>query len=228
MTLDKGFAKRAEIIREEIASGHGDDLLSAAEKITRQLGGPSRGEFRRWLRETVGSLQIRDGRVPAALKALGVPLLTTNYDRILEEATRLPTLTWQDAAQVERVLRGEDQAIVHLHGSWDRPESVILGVRSYEDVLRDEHAQVVLRALRLTRTLLFVGFGKGLDDPNFGALMRWSREVFAGSEYRHYRLALEGEQEQVQRQHPPEERVFVLSYGEKHADLGPFLEGLVT
>ncbi|AKT40371.1 HEAT repeat domain-containing protein [Chondromyces crocatus] len=225
--LDKGFAKRAEIIRGEIASGHLDDLLSAAEKITRQLGGPGGGEFKRWLRETVGSLQIRDGRVPAALKALGVPLLTTNYDRILEEATGLPTLTWQDTAQVERVLRGEDQAIVHLHGYWDRPESVILGIRSYEDVLRDEYAQLVLHTLRLRQTLLFVGFGKGLDDPNFGALMRWSRKMFAGSEHRCYRLALDSEREQMQRQHPQDERVFVLSYGEEHEELGPFLEGLV-
>ena len=208
------------------ADGDTESLLSVAEQITRKLGGASGGEFKRWMRETVGTLRLLHPEVPQALRDLGVPLLTTNYDDILEEATGLPALTWRDTSETERVLRGEDRAILHLHGYWKRPESVILGVRSYEEILRDPHAQAVLRALRLTKTLLFVGFGGGLDDPNFGTLLRWTREIFGGSEVRHFRLARADEQERTSRQHPQEERIFTLSYGSKHEELAPYLRAL--
>jgi len=227
LTLQPSLATGwANIVRAEIASDDVDDLLSAAEKITRKLGGPEGGEFRIWLRETVGSLRIRHPRVPAALRALGIPLLTTNYDEILKEATNLPVLTWRDRAEVERVLRGEDRAIIHLHGYWRRPETVLLGVRSYEGFLRDEHAQTVERVLRTTRTLLFLGFDGGVDDPDFAALLRWTREIFHKSEYRHYRLVRDEEETTVQARHPPEERIFALPYGANDDDLACFLESL--
>ena len=206
--------------------GDTEALLGVAEQITVKLGGPTGGEFKRWLRETVGSLPLRFGDVPRALDELGVPLLTTNYDDLLERATGLRALDWKDTADVEHVLRGGDRAIVHVHGYWRRSESLVLGVRSYEDILRDPHAQAVLHALRMTKTLLFVGFGAGLDDPNFGGLLRWTREVFQSSEVRHFRLARADEVAKVQAQHRPEERIFVLPYGTKFNDLAPFLAEL--
>jgi hypothetical protein len=68
---------------------------------------------------------------------------------------------------------------------------VILGIRSYEEVLGDAHAQTMQRAIRSLKTLLFVGCGEGLHDPNFGALLEWTCKVFPGAEYRHFRLARE-------------------------------------
>lgn len=224
--LPPSWPRRMRDMLELGSEGDADALLSVAEQITGKLGGSSGGELRRWIRETVGALRLRHADVPLALGDLGVPLVTTNYDGLLEDATHLRALDWQDTADVERVLRGEDRAVIHLHGYWRRPENLILGIRSYEEIVRHPHAQAVLRALRMTKTLLFIGFGAGMDDPNFGALRRWTREVFAGSEVRHYRLALAGERDAVQAQHTPEERVFVLSYGDKHSDLAPFLRSL--
>ncbi|WP_437726267.1 SIR2 family NAD-dependent protein deacylase [Sorangium sp. So ce861] len=224
---DLRASKWLDIVRAEIASKETDNLLSAAEKISRKLGGPGGGDFRRWLRETVGSLRIRNPRVPEALRALGLPLLTTNYDDVLEQATGRRPITWRDAPDFERVLRGDDDAVVHLHGHWRRPETVVLGVRSYEDLLRDEAAQALERALRALHTLIFVGFGAGLDDPNLGALLQWSGRVFRGAEYRNYVLVLDHEELTVQAQHPPERRLFVQPYGATFADLGPYLESLV-
>src|SRR5262249_38269036 len=106
------------------------------------------------------------------------------------------------------------------------PESVVLGIRSYEQVLGDAHAQTLQQALRATRTLLFVGCGAGLADPNLGALLRWSRGVFAGSEYRHFRLCRESEVEKLRKEHPPGERIFPLAFGAERADLAPFLRSL--
>jgi hypothetical protein len=115
---------------------------------------------------------------------------------------------------------------LHLHGYWQDPQSVVLGIRSYEAVLGDAHTQAIQRALRATRTLLFIGYGAGLADPNFGALLRWARGVFSGSEFRHFRLALKKDVPATQAMHPPEERVYVLSFGETHSDLATFLRNL--
>jgi hypothetical protein len=212
-----------ERVHSEIHSSDMDDILSAAEKVSVKLGAPNGGEYRRWLRETVGSLKPKRRDVIEALHALGVKLATTNYDGLIEEVTGLPAVTWMDEASVERVIRGDDEGVLHLHGYWNRPESVILGIRSYEKVMGDAHAQNVLRALQTMKTLLFVGFGSGLKDPNFKELLRWTGTVFSQAEYRRFRLAKEDEVDTFQKEHPPEQRLFVLSFGKDHSDLAPFL-----
>jgi tetratricopeptide (TPR) repeat protein len=217
--------KWREVVDWEIDSGDLDNMLSAAEKITRKLGS---GEYRRWLRESVGSLTIKDAAVIDELVGLGIPIGTTNYDGLIEKAIGLPAVTWRERAKVERVLRGNDAGVLHLHGYWEDPASVILGIRSYETVLGDEHAQTVLKALSTMKTLVFIGFGAGLGDPNFGKLLSWTGRVFAGSEYRRFRLARDGERGEVQKQHPSEQRIFVLGYGEDYGDLPAFLRQLAA
>ncbi len=219
-------ATLASLLREQINSGELDMLLSAAEVISGRLGAPNDGEYRRWLRESVGELSVENEDVLAALSELGAVLATTNYDGLIEKVTGLQAITWLDGSQVERVLRGDEKGVLHLHGYWERPESVILGIRSYEQVLGNDHAQTMQRAFTALKTIMFVGCGDGLNDPNFGSLLEWTGKVFAGSEYRRFRLALESEREEIQKLHPPEQRLFVLSYGQKHDDLAGFLRGL--
>ena len=180
-----GWADRQ---RAALNTGDLDELLGVAEQVSRRLGYPDGGEWRRWLRETVGQLRATDSVVLEALRGLHVPIATTNYDSLIEVATGWPPVTWRESAQVERVLRGDDEGVLHLHGHWQVPASVVLGIRSYEVVLGDAHAQTVLRSLRLRHTLVFIGCGAGLADPNLGALLIWSRPIMAGSEYRHFRV----------------------------------------
>ena len=219
-SLTADWAERA---KRDIDSGDLDDLLAGAEKVSSKLGAPNGGEYARWLRESVGVLEASHREVLEALRDIGVIIATTNYDGLIQKVTGLPAVTWMDGARVERVLRGDERAVLHLHGFWERPESVILGIRSYEQVLGSEHAQAMLRALAAMRTMLFIGCGDGLHDPNFGALLKWTGTVFAGSEYRRFRLARSSEVAQLQKASPPEQRLFVLSYGTGFADLAPFL-----
>ncbi len=216
----------AKILHDQVDTGDLDMMLAAAEVVSRKLGAPGGGEWRRWLRESVGGLRAEQRGVIEALRDLGVTVATTNYDGLIEEVTGLPAVTWRDGAVVERVLRGEEEGVLHLHGYWREPESVVLGIRDYAKVLGDAHAQTMQRAMRSLKTLLFLGCGEGLGDPNFGALLRWSEGVFAGSEYRHFRLAPDGEVEELQARHPAEQRIMVLGYGPGHGDLAGFLRGL--
>jgi tetratricopeptide (TPR) repeat protein len=223
LSLPEGWADR---LRADLRSQDLDSLLIVAEHIGSKLGAPESGEYARWLRETVGTLRAKDPSIVSALSELGCVLATTNYDSLLEDATGQSPVTWRAGNLVERVVNRVDPGIIHLHGHWREPASVVLGIRDYERVLGDPHAQTVLHALRMMRTILFVGFGSGLQDPNFGAFLRWTRGVFAGSEGRHYRLCREQEVAELQALHPPAERLFPLAYGRDHADLAPFLRRL--
>jgi tetratricopeptide (TPR) repeat protein len=236
--LEDGVARREQLpmgplpagwgdrVRGQIQSGDVEELLLAAEAVTGRLGGREHGEYRRWLRETVGQLNASNREVLAALRDLGGILATTNYDGLLEEVTGLPAVTWQDQARAQTVLRGDEPAVLHLHGFWQEPKSVVLGVRSYQQLLGDEHAQTMQETMAAAGTLLFVGFGAGLADPNFAALRAWMSRLFKGGEYRHFRLARDDEVAALQAEHGQDERVMVLSYGPDHADLAPFLRGL--
>lgn len=214
-----------------VAGSEPREWTAAAQAVCDALGGPTGGDYAQWLRETVGSLagQVQDRTTLAALASLGRAgfiLATTNYDGLLAAETGHRAVTWQERGLVERVLRGDERGIIHLHGHWERPTSVVFGDDDYDAVVGDEHAQAVLRALRMMHTLVLVGHGAGLGDPNWSGFLRWTERVFAGSEYPHYRLVRESEREAVQAQHPPAQRVFAVPYGAEHADLAPFLRSL--
>lgn len=216
----------ADAVLGLIALGDTTSLVSAAELVTEKMGGRQGGEYRRWLRETLGTLVVTNPSVPRALVELGIPIATTNYDGLLEAAIDgYGTVTWRDGTGIQRILRGDRHAIVHLHGHWDDPESVVLGIRSYEAVLGDQAAQALQRAMASVSTMIFVGVGLGADDPNFGVLRSWLAKTFPGSEYRHFRLCRESEVEGLATEHQ-DERIVPVSYGVDYDDLAPFLRTL--
>ena len=111
-------------------------LLSTAEKISTKLGAPSGGDWRAWLRKAVGDLKIgpdpKHRAVLEALRDLGVAPATTNYDDFLEKITGRNRLTWKEPNDVVRFARDDEDGILHFHGHWKESESVVLGIRSYE------------------------------------------------------------------------------------------------
>jgi tetratricopeptide (TPR) repeat protein len=200
-------------------------LLLVAEMVTDKLGGRDGAEYRAWLRETVGSLPLAEAALPRALAALDVPIVTTNYDDLIEQATGWATTTWADPYGVQRAFREGETTVVHLHGHWRTPASVVLGVRSYQEVLGDNKAQALQHIIAANKSLVFVGVGSGASDPNFVALRSWLAATFPGSEYRHYRLCLRGEETDVAREHRGE-RIVPVAYGTRHSDLLGFLRDL--
>ncbi len=59
------------IVRGEIGLGDLESLLSTATKIEHQLGAPGGGLYRKWLRESVGTLQASDRHASAGSDRLG-------------------------------------------------------------------------------------------------------------------------------------------------------------
>ncbi|UCG12838.1 MAG: SIR2 family protein, partial [Deltaproteobacteria bacterium] len=198
-----------------------DMLLMAAESVHRKLN--EMGECAVWLRDTFEKMKPENPAVIEALTALDTPILTTNYDDLIEKVTTLKHVTWKNPRIVTRVVRGEDRRVLHVHGHWDEPESVVLGIRSYDAVKNSEHTQAVMQALGVTKSLVFVGCGEeGMSDPNWGNFLSWLKaiEIRTGVEHRHYRLVRD------QDKFEPDGRLFPLVYGENYGDLPAFLEKL--
>src|SRR5215207_4464349 len=51
--------EQAADMRSALEAGQVDPLLTVAEAVTAQLGGPGGGEYGLWLRETVGALTVK-------------------------------------------------------------------------------------------------------------------------------------------------------------------------
>lgn len=115
--------------------------------------------------------------------------LTTNYDALIETAyarTRSRSLITFYQNSVDSVLQpyrdGED-FILKLHGDVNDPASVILGDRSYEQLLRNPNYAFCLNTLFATASILFVGFGG--SDPDLDGLLR-NVAAFNGRRARHW------------------------------------------
>ncbi|MBB6251255.1 tetratricopeptide repeat protein [Nitrospirillum iridis] len=204
-------------------------LLAAAEMVAHRLGQKDGdGEFAGWLRTTVGDLTVIDGAVPSALAHLhrhGVLIATTNYDSILCDACDsasvvLPT----DSGKSLRWSRREDRGILHLHGHWERPESVVLGVQRYRETAQSPFQQFLQQVLAASASLVFVGCGGTLDDPNLGPLLDWIDTTLRGAEHRHYLLCRDGELASWRAKGWM--RIVPLAFGPGHADLPGFLASL--
>lgn len=110
-----------------------------------------------------------------ALQQAGAVVLTTNYDSLLSDATGLPPVTWEEHEALAHALQDRRSAILHIHGHWQRPSSIVLGSTSYERVVADTLFQQALRSLWLTHAWVYIGCGDGLDDPNIGRLLEWGK-----------------------------------------------------
>jgi hypothetical protein len=208
-----------------------DSFTEAACKMKALLGAPS-GQYSAWLEEVFGITleDVVDKEVPNAIVDLLCPVIaTTNYDLILEHMAleRVDTVTWREPSALLRALR-VGHAVMHLHGCFNTPESVILGADNYNELVSDSAYLAVMRSLWIEHTFLFIGCSfDGLQDPDFNRMIEWFVETFRGTSHRHYALMLEGSFTlEQQRNWLHKFRVQVIPYGPTHSDLGAAISSL--
>lgn len=212
--------------RTQIETEDTDLMIAAAETISQRLLRKSPGAFRGWLEDTVGKLELRHRELPAAIAALPGILATLNYDHLLETAAGRRAVTWEDPHNVQKVLQGKSDAVLHLHGSFEQPDSVVLGLKSYWEVRDDPHAKAVLELFTVRHTLLFIGCGDTVLDPNFTRLIEWGKEALKDVAPRHWLLCRESEIADFQKKLADAPWLQPLSYGAGYDDLLPFVRSL--
>jgi hypothetical protein len=154
-SLDRGdYLGAAELVRMKSKdSGKERDFLT---KIAELTDGGSKPDYQY---QPIGLHETLLGLDPDVL-------ITTNYDRILERATRNG---YKVHAYNSRNLGGELRAgspvLIKIHGSVDDSSELILTRSDYSRLRRKgAHALEVVQALFLTRTVLFVGYS--FSDPD--------------------------------------------------------------
>jgi hypothetical protein len=214
------------LLRQQIALSHSDLMILAAEAITAKLHAlESRIGFKQWLRATFANLTIADPSVLDGLASLRCPIFTTNYDDLLNTAVdQTAIVTGHNIDILQAFLAGEHR-IMHLHGHWKDSSTIVLGTKSYDTILENEVVQLVAHSAFLSRSVLFVGFGAGIDDPNLGSLLEWRNRVIGKSSLRAFRLCIESEVDEL-RARATKTGIEPLPYGARHSDLGPFLKDL--
>ena len=112
-------------------------------------------------------------------------VVTTNYDKLLEHAyarlaDRLPkTPTHLDLDALGPLLFDGSFFILKAHGDIDRPESMVLTTRDYQEIIHSNPAfNEIFSALLLTNAILFVGYS--LSDPDFRLLLDRQLTIFKG------------------------------------------------
>ncbi len=202
-------------------------VLSVAQQITDALGSSAGGEFKSWLRDDIGSLKLNQSGA-GLIKAIGnlnVPITTTNYDTLIEAGLERSTTTWRDSSSAQLVIQGSIDNILHLHGAWDQAESIVFGSFSYGQLSGSTPAMALQKVLAAGRSLLFIGCGTGLLDPNFESLRQWLANTFPSSELRHYRLCVESEVGQLTGESVAD-RIIPVPYAASYDALPGFLHAL--
>lgn len=217
-------------IEEDIKIGSALDptfLLAAAQKIFDQMGGINSPHFATFLADSVGTLILDDSKSHLAktLGHLNVPLMTTNYDTLLEQATGRAHVTWRETRRFRSALTRTSNDVFHLHGIWDDPESIILTTSDYGRIVSDVETQALRGCFGIMNTLIFVGFGSGINDPHFSALWNWLQPLTSGAT--HYALCLETDL-QTFAQHNLHNSVIAVPYGTEHKELPTFLGTLTN
>ncbi len=204
------------------------DLLCVASQVEERLGA-ARGRYRRWLETSVGALRAKNLEVISGIVGLKVPIATLNYDTLIERTHHRSSVTWLQPHKIvqcfaRKPLRDD---VVHLHGVWDEPKSVVLGYRSYERLLSHDAAQAIQQAISALGSLVFIGCGGTFADPNFERWLDWARRTFDGGlAFPHYVLATHGEVATIRSLFRTGDSVEIVGYGDDVSSLAAFLQWL--
>lgn len=137
--------------------------------------------YEAFLHEQFGDPNVRNAELLDALAGLQARVIvTTNYDTLLEShrvcASRTSE-TWLRPTKMRGALR-VGGGVLHLHGRFDVPESVIMSRTDYERVVQSRDSEALAQAIFHSGVLLFVGMSlDGVKDPHLQALLAEFRRI---------------------------------------------------
>lgn len=208
-----------------------DKALKEARYIEENLKHLEDNGFANWLESAFADFKVRDEPAnKAPLEALrdlqqaGALLMTTNYDNLLSDMTGLPPVTWQEHDDFYKVVAKKKPGILHIHGHWQKPASVVLATESYDRIVTDTDLQDLFKSLWLHWTWIYVGCGNGLDDPNLGKLLDWSKR-WGESALPDFCIAIEEEAVEIEKRTDKPKNLTTIGYS-SHEELPRLLQSI--
>ncbi len=229
------FKDQLQLAEEDIDAlatlGRSRRLADTFEMLQTMLGGAPQSEhYHTFLTANFDDPDITSMASLEALRNLQCPVfVTTNYDLLLEHychGSRRDTVTWLTPPGILSLLRG-GSGVIHLHGRYDVPNSVILSSSDYKRVVSATDTRRVARSLFDSAVLLFIGCSlDGVNDPHLGKILEGFAELQgpAGSEP-HFML-VKGDPSAKEKTDLRRLGVRPVTYGDSFEDLPEFLDGL--
>ncbi|CAF4412653.1 unnamed protein product [Rotaria sp. Silwood2] len=171
-----------------------NDFLHAADRIKycfkRQNETRKDNVYKIWLMETVGKLSAKKPELIKAIGELGIPILTTNYDSLLENVLDKRPLTWKNYYNdgFKHSLENLKHYILHIHGYFQEPDSMIFTSDAYNRFCKNEFGQSNLKAFLHKKALLFIGYDSEMFDPKLLNLLKWISCVTSEKSLSIYRI----------------------------------------
>ena len=191
--LGKGFgvvfSDEAALI--DLIKGANKNYLTAADAIEKTLNPKLLSQI---LTEIFRNEDVVPNDTYRLLPAIPfVSVITTNYDKLLE-ITYSPVIKSHpvivnnnNVSALHSTLSRGVFYILKAHGDIDQPETIVLGRRSYQELLHNNPSYIDhLKTVFKTRTVLFVGFG--MNDPDLELLLDKESVVNKGFANIHYAL----------------------------------------
>ncbi|CAF3747873.1 unnamed protein product [Rotaria sordida] len=207
-----------------------DDYLLAADRIKYYFTMRDHDLYKNWLRETIGNLSPKNPQLIEAIGKLECPIVTTNYDSFLEDILQRKPLTWKicHTDGIKNTLKNWKNYILHIHGYFNEPDSVIFSSDEYNQLLESEFGQSKLRAFIEKKTLLFIGYGAGMSDPNFSNLLKWISHITGMKQLSVYKLVSSTKTKTLSKTSDISflENIKELHYGDNFEDLLQFIKNL--
>ena len=208
---------------------HGDDDPVRAASLIQSL--MPEEQFANFFMSEFGCMRASNTELIEAIGSWNLPIITCNYDGLLDHIEGRATVVWTDGElPVMKILDGHPITL-HVHGRYDQPESLVFGDSSYDHVINASQVQELLRQLHLQkRTLVYVGFGQGLSDPNFGRLLRWADTQLRDADFRQFVLMRTDDAAAWVSKHDPnyqqKSHTIPIVFGDEFSDLPYFIRNL--
>jgi hypothetical protein len=236
-TIENGlqFAEMHRLDSDQIHAArkqlNGGNLIEGADIMKALLGAPSH-PFSNWLKDLFGEPVVRSPDLLNSIEDLCAPiLLTTNYDKLLSARSRLRTrevFDWSEYEEVHGALSHDPRFILHLHGIWNKPETIVLSKADYANLAKELGYKELLKKLWTDYHFLFIGCSRdGVMDEDFSTVFGFLNEWFPGRTHQHFILLNERDIEG--KAHLPllkQCNVAPISYGHDYSKLAEFINCL--
>ncbi|KAI1893456.1 hypothetical protein AGOR_G00123910 [Albula goreensis] len=148
---------------------------------------------------------------------------------LLRSGTKLESLDLTDEKKVlEWAQEKRRLSVLHIHGVYTNPSGIVLHPAGYQNVLRNTEVMREIQKLYETKSFVFLGCGRTVDDTTFQAL--FLEAVKHKSDLEHFMLVRRedvGEFKKL-RDNMLDKGIKVISYGNEYADLPEYFERLAN
>lgn len=209
---------------ERLLTNNVKDWLAVADEVMPRLGGHDGVEMSIWLKEQLANLEIKKSDLYEAIFRLNCPVATTNYDTLLTKFSGRSAVSWANSDLAAKIIRGDDDSILHLHGIYSLPESVILGQTSYNAISANHNNNLVRTFQSIANPTIFIGCGwDGISDSDFTNIGDLISGI-SSAEQRRFWFVKNGVAEASQN---TSNNLLIVEYGENYSDLPGFIDGLL-